>query len=426
MATQATQRADNALIYGRVSSDKQEDNSSLGTQEAACREYCARNGYAVRGVYSEVFTGSALWERPRLSALREAVRQGEAQVIVVYAIDRLSRDQAHLYIVLDEAERHGARIEFVTEDFDSSPLGKMMMSLKGFAAEVEREKIIERTMRGLKARADSGRLKPGPRALYGYRFPVELVERGGEMVPTVARDRYEIDPATAEVVRRIFRWYVEGMPLLAITTRLNAEGIPSPSGLERWSRAGVHKLLANLSYTGEVYANRFRATTKRGQRLSGERPPEEWIRLPDGVIPPLVDRATWVAAQERARRNAVEATRHNSNPEAYLLRAGHAVCGQCGKAAFATHRTRRRRPSRASNGGSPSSRTPSPRSMTPTPQRPSSRSSKPSPKSAGHWKRRSPSCGPARPRRQRPSRGSTISRSRRRRWPRTGPRSPIR
>ena len=82
MATQATQRVSNALIYCRVSSDKQEENSSLGTQEAACREYCERNGYAIGGVYTEVFTASALWERPRLSALREVVRRGDADVIV--------------------------------------------------------------------------------------------------------------------------------------------------------------------------------------------------------------------------------------------------------------------------------------------------------------------------------------------------------
>jgi site-specific DNA recombinase len=65
------------------------------------------------------------------------------------------------------------------------------------------------------------------------------------------------------------------------------------------------------------------------------------MTLPDGTIPPLVDRATFDAAQERARRNAQEAARHNSNPEAYLLRGGYVVCGKCGKTVSASFRTNR-------------------------------------------------------------------------------------
>ena len=62
-------------------------------------------------------------------------------------------------ILVDEWERHGAMPAFVTEDLDQSPIGKVILSLKGFAAEVEREKIQERTMRGLRSRMAAGKLK---------------------------------------------------------------------------------------------------------------------------------------------------------------------------------------------------------------------------------------------------------------------------
>ncbi|HEY8600388.1 MAG TPA: recombinase family protein [Thermomicrobiales bacterium] len=333
----ATQRISNALIYCRVSSDKQEENSSLGTQEAACRECCEQRGYAISGVYTEVYTASALHERPRLSLLRDAVRRGEVDVIVVYAIDRLSRDQAHLYILLDEAERYGARFEFVTEDFDSSPTGKMLLSLKGFAAEVEREKIIERTKRGLKARNDAGKLKPGATSLYGYRFPVEVIERDGETISTICRDRYEIDPQTAPIVRQVFTWYAEGIAVRAIATRLNAQSVPTQTGKGLWGRAVILRLLTHPSYKGEAYNNRRAIVTERGKKRQVLRPPEEWVRLPDGVIPPLVDEALFDACQDRAARNARESTRRNLDPESYLLRAGHVFCGHCGKGAAAVH-----------------------------------------------------------------------------------------
>jgi len=324
-----------AAIYCRVSSDKQEDNYSLPSQEEACRRYAGERGYVVAEVYHEVYTGAALWERPQLTALRERVRTGTVEVVIAYAVDRLSRNQAHLFILVDEWERHGATPAFVSEELDQSPIGKVLLSLKGFAAEVEREKIQERTMRGLNGRLGAGKLKPGQRPLYGYRWPVETVDGEGGPVATVVRDSYAIDPETAAIVRRIYHWYAEGVPLLAIAERLNAEHVPTSTGGDQWMRAVVQRLLRNPAYKGEAWMNRYQTTTARGRRKQTARPEAEWVRLPDGVIPPLVDIDTWDAAQARAERNAVESARHNSSPESYLLRGGYAVCGHCGRPAFA-------------------------------------------------------------------------------------------
>src|SRR4051812_27817119 len=134
----------NAAIYVRVSTKGQEDEgTSLVSQEAACRAYAAARGYTVAEahVYREVHTGAELWERPQLTALRQAVRAGEVGAIVAYALDRLSREQGHIYILDDECTRHDVAMLFVTEKFDNTPVGKIVRSVKGFAAELEREKI---------------------------------------------------------------------------------------------------------------------------------------------------------------------------------------------------------------------------------------------------------------------------------------------
>ncbi len=100
-------------------------------------------------------------------------------------------------------------------------------------------------------------------------------------------------------------------------------------------------MLRNPGYKGEAYSGRYTIITERGRKRQIERPREEWVRLPDGVIPPMIDAATFDAAQERATRNAQDAARRNSDPEGYLLRGGYVVCGQCGKAAHAGYRTER-------------------------------------------------------------------------------------
>src|SRR5581483_5337211 len=146
-----------AAIYLRVSTALQEDEgTSLDTQEARCRAYALAHGYqsAEDQVYREGQTGTQLWERPKLQALRDAVRRREVQVVVAYAIDRLSRDPVHLGVVISEADHAGAAVEFVTEPLDNSPEGQLIRYIRGYAAKVEHEKIKERSIRGTRARAE--------------------------------------------------------------------------------------------------------------------------------------------------------------------------------------------------------------------------------------------------------------------------------
>src|SRR5437763_1637473 len=74
-------------------------------------------------------------------------------------------------VLIDEAEQAGARLEFVTEKFEDTAIGRFILAARAFVAEVEREKIAERTMRGKLERARSGRI---PQAMgkgcYGYMY----------------------------------------------------------------------------------------------------------------------------------------------------------------------------------------------------------------------------------------------------------------
>src|SRR5829696_4561082 len=140
--------AKRCAIYVRVSSVGQEDNSSLGTQEASCRSYAAEHGWEVVSVYRDVFTGAAVFERLGLTELRAAMRANTFDILLVHALDRLSRDQNHLGLVLTEAEHAGVAWDSVTEDMDDSPTGRILRAVISGMAELERLKIAERTQRG--------------------------------------------------------------------------------------------------------------------------------------------------------------------------------------------------------------------------------------------------------------------------------------
>jgi site-specific DNA recombinase len=291
---------------------KTPQETSLDTQEAACRAYAAEHGYDVVQVFREVYTGVELWDRPQLSALREAVRRHDVDVVVAYAIDRLSRDPVHLGVLLSEADHAGVQVVFVSEPLDDSDEGQLIRFVRGYAAKVEHAKFKERSNRGRAQRAKSGKPLVGPRPLYGYRWRDK--QKSG-LAP---------NPQTAPIVQRIFTEVASGRTLGAVAAGLVADGIPSPTGLPVWFRSTLSGILQTTAYRGELRAYRFSVVGTSA------------LALPDDVVPALVSPAVFADVAAQLQRNRQQAVRHNRAPEATLLRGGFAVCGYCGRTLHVT------------------------------------------------------------------------------------------
>jgi site-specific DNA recombinase len=313
-----------AAIYTRVSTNRQEEEgTSLDTQAAACRTYAAEHGYTVdeSHVYAEAFTGAELWDRPKLTELRQMIRSKRISHVVCYAIDRLSRDPVHLGVVLSEAEHAGVSVEFVTEPLDDSPEGQLIRFVRGYAAKVEHMKIRERSIRGKRARVQSGKIHNHGSELYGYRR-----DKG--------RGTREIVDEEADVVRRIYAAVAGGESIRGLARILNNEGIASPGAgklafkdgrTPRWGHGVLHRILTNPAYKGDTIAWRYRHRDKTNPQ--DLRPESEWIHLPLGTTPSIVDADIWEAAKRRLETNRGENARNTTRP--YLLR-GHVFCSVCG------------------------------------------------------------------------------------------------
>ncbi len=320
-----------AAIYCRVSTEDQErEGTSLDSQTEACLKKAQELGYEVGedNIIMETYSGLSL-DRPKLSEVRQWVRDGEIDVVIAFAFDRLSRDPVHLIIMQEEFSKAGVDLIFVTEDIDNSDMGRLITHIKGFAAKLEAEKIKERTIRGKKERVKAGRL-PGGRftKLYGYDY---IKGSGpGEGI------RY-INKTESEVVKEIYRLYIEeSLSLCKITQRLNKLGIPSPSGKNPWNRTGVHYILTNPAYTGKTFLfTRYKVEAKRHLKQSRKsklthvvlRPREEWIEL-KSATPALVSDDLFNQVQLKLKRNKELASR-NARRE-YLL-SGYVFCSNCGR-----------------------------------------------------------------------------------------------
>ena len=157
-----------ACIYARVSTSDQADRGySLPTQIEACQHVAAKHGYTVPEsfIFTDDVTGTTL-QRPSLAAVRDLVRQRAITAIVVHDIDRLSRKLAHQLLLTEEFAQAGVRLHIcLLPTVDDSPESQMLVQIRGSVAEYERLKILERTHRGRRGRAQAGFPTGGRRTL---------------------------------------------------------------------------------------------------------------------------------------------------------------------------------------------------------------------------------------------------------------------
>lgn len=308
-------KAKTAAIYCRVSTETQErEGTSLETQLQGCLQYCEGKGYNVAYRFSEAYSGLNL-ERPKLDELRELVRNEVIDIVVCYSLDRLTRDPGHGVIITQETEKHGVKLEAVTEDVDNSELGKLISYIRGYASKLEAEKIRERTMRGKRARAREGRiLGGGSSRIYGYDYIKVADKNGGRRI---------INENEAKWVCQIYEWLVnDGISTTAITKRLRALNAPTKTG-KPWAKQTISAILKNPAYTAKTYAF---TTSRRGKPFT--KPRGEWIEIPGEVTPRIINDALFEAAQNQLKLNGARAIR-NCRRE-YLLRS-HIFCRLCGR-----------------------------------------------------------------------------------------------
>ncbi|MCY3880672.1 MAG: recombinase family protein [Chloroflexi bacterium] len=327
-----------AIIYSRVSTDAQErDGTSLDTQERACAEFAAERGWEVVRRIRDAGSGASL-DREGLGELRAALRQGEATAVVAYAVDRLSRSQNHIGILFDEFEGAGAKLEFVTERFEDTAVGRFILAARAFIAEVEREKIAERTTRGKEERARGGRIPQATgRGMYGYHYDS-------------GTGRRVINAEQAAVVRRVFEDFAGGGSIMGITNALNEEAIPAYTGV-KWSAWTVKNMLRNPGYTGRTIYRRTKTThrrdpfTGRRRRVAEARDPSEWIEIPDAT-PAIISQQLFDAVQTRLLdpERRTSAQRKYDYPLRGVVRCAHchsAMVGQTSLGKYRYYRCRR-------------------------------------------------------------------------------------
>ena len=327
-----------AAIYARVSSDRQKENHTIGSQTAALIEYAQKNEYSVppEWVFQDEGYSGAILVRPGLEALRDLAAEGQIVAALVYSPDRLSRKYAYQVLLSEELARCGVELIFLKAPAGTTPEDQLLVQFQGMIAEYERAQIAERCRRGKKHMAQQGGVNVLSGAPYGYRY-VRKSDTSAAF--------YEVMEAEAKVVRMVFEIYTQQrLSINAIARLLNERQIATRTRKGRWERSTVWGMRRNPAYRGTAcYGKteqrlRQRVTRPLRQRKAlpsrdvggHERPRAEWIEVP---VPALVSEEMFALAQEQLEKNKRHSPRRTVEP---TLLQGMLVCEQCGYALYRT------------------------------------------------------------------------------------------
>ncbi len=164
-----------AAIYARVSSERQKEEKTIGSQSAALMEYAQSEGYMVPEEWifqDEGYSGANL-VRPGLEGLRDLAAEGQIEALLIYSPDRLSRKYAYQVLLCEEFGRCGVDVVFIKSAKATTPEEELLLQFQGMIAEYERAQIIERSRRGKRHRARTGSIS----VLSGVLAPVRNVTK---------------------------------------------------------------------------------------------------------------------------------------------------------------------------------------------------------------------------------------------------------
>lgn len=221
--------------YVRVSSDSQEDNTSLRDQENKIKAYCDAFGHELIMVFSEVGSGSQMNTRPEFNKAMDVVASA-ADGIIATKLDRIARNcKDVLSMVEDVLQPNNKALILLDLNVDTTnPIGKMILTVMAAVAELERAQINERTQGGRKAKSKDGGYAYGSPA-YGKKSSEEreLVDNEEEL----------------KVIEIIIDKRLSGMSLRDIATYLNDNNYVSKRG-KPWIHTSVKSVLdKNLKKT---------------------------------------------------------------------------------------------------------------------------------------------------------------------------------
>lgn len=228
-----------AAAYCRVSTSGPEQLRSLNIQiKTYTKMIKSHPNWIFAGVFHDIESGLRRSGRKGLDKLLKKAANGKVDYIIAKSISRVSRDTLEVLKIIRFLRERGINMHFENEKLDSIEADKEFeITLRGMLAQDESRNISENIQWGIQRKFEKGEIYSKYKNFMGY----TCVD--GEIV---------IVPEQAEVVRKIFDLYLQGLSLGQIKVYLESQGIKTVTGNEIWDTKTIQRMLTNEKYKGDT------------------------------------------------------------------------------------------------------------------------------------------------------------------------------
>ena len=300
--------------YARVSSGKDAMHHSLSAQVSYYSSLIQSHpGWNYAGVYADEAKTGTKDSRSEFQRLLSDCREGKVDMVITKSVSRFARNTVTLLETVRELKTLGIDVFFEEQNIHTiSSEGELMLSILASYAQEESLSASENQKWCVRRNFEEG--MPWNGTMLGYRY------KDGKLI---------VYNSEAETVRRIFREYLDGKGIVAISNGLNADNIPTRLG-NRWSKGTVSKVLRNYAYTGNLLLQRtFRENhiTKKTLVNEGQLP----MYHAEGTHEAIISLEDYNAVQAEMAKRAAKFAPPEKNYSGRYPFSGIVFCSHCGK-----------------------------------------------------------------------------------------------
>lgn len=308
--------------YCRVSTDSDEQATSYEAQVEHYTEYIQKNpDWEFAGIYADDgISGTNTKRRDEFNRMIDDCKAGKIDMIITKSISRFARNTLDCLKYIRQLKDMNIPVLFEKESINTMDAkGEVLITIMASLAQQESQSLSQNVKLGLQYRYQQGKVQINHNRFLGY-----TKDTDGNLV---------IDPEQAEVVKRIYREYLEGFSMDKIAAGLERDGILTGAGGTRWHTSTINKILRNEKYIGDALLQKTYTTdflNKTRVKNNGLMP-QYYV---EGNHEAIIPKEIYMRVQEELVRRRVVKTSANGKKRSYSCNhcfSQIVICGECGE-----------------------------------------------------------------------------------------------
>ena len=305
--------------YCRVSTDTTEQETSFTAQVEHYTTYIGLNkDWQFAGIYAdEGISGTNMKNREQFIKMIDDCCTGKIDMVITKSVSRFARNTMDCLQTVRLLKEHNVAVFFEKENINTlDSKGEVLLTIMASLAQQESESLSKNVQMGIQYRFQQGQVILNYSRFLGYTKTLD--------------GKYVIVPEEAEIVKRIYREFLEGNSLSMIAEGLEKDGIKAIGGGTKWHAVTLRSILSNEKYTGDAILQKYYTSDvlqKKHKRNNGEKP-QYYVK---DAFEPIIPKEIHVKVQEELKRRSM-----NSEDGKYIkfrsrVPFSHLVfCANCG------------------------------------------------------------------------------------------------